>query len=41
MESGLISFTDGFTNKHRTIVKMSPEGIQKLAKDGFHIFPEK
>lgn len=41
MESGLVSFTDGVTNKHRTIVKMSPERIQKLAKDGFHIFPEK
>lgn len=41
MESGLVSFTDGVRNKHRTIVKMSPERIQKLAKDGFHIFPEK
>jgi len=41
MQSGLVSFTDGVTNKHRTIVKMSPERIQKLAKDGFHIFPDK
>lgn len=41
MESGLVSFTDGVKNTHRTIVKMSPERIQKLAKDGFHIFPEK
>ena len=41
MQSGLVSFTDGVTNKHRTIVKMSPERIQKLAKDGFHMFPEK
>lgn len=41
MESGLVSFTDGVTNKHRTIVKMSPERIQKLAKDGFHLFPDK
>jgi hypothetical protein len=40
-EYGLVSFTDGVTNKHRTIVKMSPERIQKLAKDGFHMFPEK
>ena len=41
MEYGLVSFIDGVTNKHRTIVKMSPERIQKLAKDGFHMFPEK
>lgn len=41
MESGLVSFTDGVTNKHRTIVKMSPEEIQELAKNGFHMFPEK
>lgn len=41
MQSGLVSFTDGVTNKHRTIVKMSPERIKKLAKDGFHMFPEK
>jgi hypothetical protein len=41
MQSGLVSFTDSVTNKHRTIVKMSPERIQKLAKDGFHLFPDK
>lgn len=41
MESGLVSFTDGVTNKHRTIVKMSPEKIEQLAKDNFHMFPEK
>ena len=42
MQSGLVSFTeDGVTDKHRTVVKMSPERIQKLAKDGFHMFPEK
>lgn len=39
MQSGLVSFTDYSTNKHRTIVKISPERIQKLAKDGFHLFP--
>ena len=41
MQSGLVSFTDYGTNKHRTIVKMSPDRIQELAKDGFHLFPEK
>ena len=41
MPSGLVSFTDGVRNKHRTIVKMSSERIQELAKDGFHVFPEK
>lgn len=41
MQSGLVSFTDGVTNKHRTIVKMSPERIKKLAKDDFHMFSEK
>ena len=41
MESGLVSFTDSVTNKHRTIVKMSPRRIKKLAKEGFHLFPNK
>lgn len=41
MESGLVSFTHGRTNKHRTIVKMSTEKIQKLAKNDFHMFSEK
>ena len=41
MESGLVSFKDGVTGKHRTIVKTSLEGIKKLAKDGFHMFPDK
>lgn len=41
MESGLVSFTDSVTNKHRTIVKMSPQRIKKLAKEGFHLFPNK
>ena len=41
MQSGLVSFTDYGTNKHRTIVKMSPERIQELAKNGFHLFPNK
>jgi len=41
MESGLVSFTDSVINKHRTIVKMSPQRIKKLAKEGFHLFPNK
>ena len=38
---GIVSFTDDKTNKHRTIVQMSPEHIKKLVKDRFHIFPDK
>ena len=41
MESGLVSFTENVTNKHRTIVKMSPKRMRKLAKDGFHLFSKK
>jgi hypothetical protein len=41
MQSGLFSFTDYVTNKHRTIVKMSPERIKELAKNGFHLFLNK
>lgn len=41
MQSRLVSFTDYGTNIHRTIVKMSPKRIQKLAKDGLHLFPNK
>ena len=41
MESGLVSFSDSVTNKHRTTVKMSRERIIKLAKEGFHLFPKK
>lgn len=40
-ELGLVSFTDDVTNKHRTIVKMSPERIEQLVDDDFHIFPDK
>ena len=41
MESGLVSFTEAGTDKHKTIVKMSPQRILKLAQDGFHLFPNK
>lgn len=41
VESGLVSFTENVTNKHRTIVKMSPKRIRKLAKDGFYLFSKK
>ena len=41
MQSGLVSFTDFCTNKHRIIVKMSRERIQELAKNDFHLFPNK
>ena len=41
MESGWVSFTENVTNKHRTIVKMSPKRIRKLAKDDFHLFSKK
>jgi len=41
MQSGLVSFTNYGTNIHRTIVKMSPERIQELAKNKFHLFPDK
>jgi len=41
IQSGLVSFTDYGTNIHRTIVKMSPERIQELAKNRFHLFPDK
>ena len=41
MQSRLVSFTDSVTKKHRTIVKMSPERIQELAKNGFHLFLNK
>jgi len=41
MESKLVSFTDGVTNKHRTIVKMSNRRIQKLVEEGFHMLPDK
>ena len=39
MKSGLVSFTDAVTNKHRTIVQMTPKKIQKLAENDFHLFP--
>ena len=41
MQFRLVSFSDYGTNKHRTIVKMSPERIQELVKNGFHLFPNK
>ncbi|NES79940.1 hypothetical protein [Okeania sp. SIO1H4] len=40
-KSGLVSFTDAVTDKHRTTVKMKSGNIKKLAKDDFHLFPDK
>lgn len=41
MESGLVSFTDKGSNKHRTIVRMPLDTIKELAENDFHLFPEK
>ena len=39
LETGLVSFTEAVTNKHKTIIKMSPDEIQDLRKNDFHLFP--
>lgn len=41
IQSGLVNFTDYAINKHRTIIKMSSERIQKSRKENFYLFPNK
>lgn len=39
--SRIVSFTTSGTDKHRTIVKMSPKQMNKLVKRDFHLYPDK
>ena len=39
--TGIVSCTDAGTDNYRTIVKMKPQQIKKLAENDFNIFPNK
>ena len=39
LTENIVSFTDGRTNKHRTIVRMSNKKIANLTENDFHLFP--